>query len=129
MTSLNVPQLKISCSPQLVPWLQKQCISLAFTTYQTNRLFFIGCNKQGKVAAYERLFDKPMGMYAVNNSIYISTRYQIWRFENLLKPEEIYQQSDRLYIPRTAYTTPSWDFTEAHLCCTQPVPKELLNCL
>ncbi|MBC1241937.1 TIGR03032 family protein, partial [Nostoc sp. 2RC] len=40
-------------------------------------------------------FDKPMGMYAVNNSIYTSTRYQIWRFENLLKPKEIYQQSDR----------------------------------
>ncbi|MFN6474647.1 MAG: TIGR03032 family protein [Nostoc sp. SerVER01] len=105
MPSLSPPKLEINCSPHFIHWLQKQFISLAFTTYQTNRLFFIGCNEQGRVAAHERLFDKPMGMYASSNSIYVSTRYQIWRFENLLKPGEIYQQSDRLYIPRTAYTT------------------------
>ncbi|MEH2258541.1 TIGR03032 family protein [Nostoc sp.] len=101
----SAPKLEITCSPHLVPWLQTQFVSLAFTTYQTNRLFFIGCNSQGRVAAHERLFDKPMGMYASKNSIYLSTRYQIWRFENLLASGEIYQQSDRLYIPRTAYTT------------------------
>lgn len=105
MTLPSLPQLEITCSPQLIAWLQSQCISLAFTTYQTNRLFFIGCTHQSMIAAHERLFDKPMGMYAVNDSIYVSTRYQIWRFENVLAPEEIYQQSDRLYIPRTAYTT------------------------
>ncbi|MBW4641511.1 MAG: TIGR03032 family protein [Goleter apudmare HA4340-LM2] len=105
MSSSSVPKLEINCSPQLAGWLQTQGISLAFTTYQTNRLFFIGCNKQGRIAAHERLFDKPMGMYAVNDTVYVSTRYQIWRFENLLAPGEIYQQSDRLYIPRTAYTT------------------------
>jgi protein O-GlcNAc transferase len=105
MPSSSAPKLEINCSPHFISWLQRQFISLAFTTYQTNRLFFIGCNDQGKIAAHERLFDKPMGMYAVNNSIYVSTRYQIWRFENLLAPGEIYQQSDCLYIPRTAYTT------------------------
>jgi uncharacterized protein (TIGR03032 family) len=114
MPSSSAPKLEINCSPHFIPWLQTQFISLAFTTYQTNRVFFIGCNEQGGVAARERLFDKPMGMYASNNSIYVSTRYQIWRFENLLKPGEIYQQSvdaerlvarHRLYIPRTAYTT------------------------
>ncbi|WP_414754408.1 TIGR03032 family protein [Anabaena sp. CCY 9910] len=105
MTLLTTSQCNISSSPQLAPWLKTQEISLAFTTYQTNRLFFIGCNDQGRVAAHERLFDKPMGMYAVNKSLYVSTRYQIWRFKNLLLPEEIYQQSDCLYIPRTAYTT------------------------
>ncbi|MBD2359281.1 DUF4915 domain-containing protein [Tolypothrix sp. FACHB-123] len=114
ISSENLPKLEINCSPQLACWLQTQGISLAFSTYQTNRLFFIGCNDQGKIAAHERLFDKPMGMYAVNNSIYVSTRYQIWRFENLLAPGEIYQQSvdakqlvarHCLYIPHTAYTT------------------------
>lgn len=103
--SAIAPKLQVSSSPHLVAWLQTQFVSLAFTTYQTNRLFLIGCNEQGRVAAHERLFDKPMGMYAANDSIYLSTRYQIWRFDNLLAPGEIYQQSDRLYIPRTAYTT------------------------
>ncbi|MBN3909064.1 MAG: TIGR03032 family protein [Nostoc sp. NMS1] len=105
MSSSSLPKLEIKCSPHLLTWLQTQSVSLAFTTYQTNRLFFIGCNEQGRIAAHERLFDKPMGMYASNNSIHLSTRYQIWRFENLLAPGETYQQSDCLYIPRKAYTT------------------------
>ncbi len=84
ISSSNLPKLKINCSPGLAGWLQTQGISLAFTTYQSNWLFFISCNQQGRIAASDRLFDKPMGMYAVNNSIYTSTRYQIWRFENLL---------------------------------------------
>ncbi|MEH2305398.1 MAG: DUF4915 domain-containing protein [Nostoc sp.] len=63
-------------------------------------MFFIGCNSQGRVAAKERLFDKPMRMYASNNSIHTSIYYQIWRFENLLVPGEIYQQSvDALVKP------------------------------
>ncbi|WP_242062141.1 TIGR03032 family protein [Nostoc punctiforme] len=105
MPSSTAPELEIKCSPHFILWLQTQFISLAFTTYQTNRLFFIGCNEQDRVTACERLFDKPMGMYASNNSIYVSTRYQIWRFENLLQSKETYHQSDRLYIPRQAYTT------------------------
>ncbi|PHJ71913.1 hypothetical protein VF03_19195 [Nostoc linckia z2] len=88
MPSSTAPELEIKCLPHFIPWLQTQFISLAFTTYQTNRLFFIGCNEQNRVSVKERLFDKPMGMYASNNSIYVSTRYQIWRFENLLKPGE-----------------------------------------
>ncbi|WP_445637749.1 DUF4915 domain-containing protein [Nostoc sp. DSM 114161] len=129
MPSSTAPELEIKYLRHFIPWLQTQFISLAFTTYQTNRLFFMGCNEQDRVSARERLFDKPMGIYASNNSIYVSTRYQIWRFENLLKPREIYQQSvdafaerlvraasptgeekrlvarHHLYIPRTAYTT------------------------
>ncbi|MBC1242130.1 DUF4915 domain-containing protein [Nostoc sp. 2RC] len=93
ISSSNLPKLKINCSPGLAGWLQTQGISLAFTTYQSNWLFFISCNQQGRIAASDRLFDKPMGMYAVNNSIYTSTRYQIWRFENLLTTKETYQQS------------------------------------
>lgn len=96
MSPLTVPKLEITCSRDFVPGLPTQFISLAFTTYQTNRLFFIGCNQQGRVAAQEQLFDKPMGMYGINNSLLASTRYQIWRFDNCLAPEEIYQQSDRL---------------------------------
>jgi hypothetical protein len=62
MPSSSAPKLEINCSAHFIPWLQTQFISLAFTTYQTNRVFFIGCNEQGRVAAYERLFDKPMGV-------------------------------------------------------------------
>jgi protein O-GlcNAc transferase len=75
------PTLEITASEQLADWLQSQQISFAFTTYQTNRLFFIGSN-HGRIAAKERLFDKPMGLYAEGTNLYMSTRSQIWRLDN-----------------------------------------------
>lgn len=100
----STPSLKIDASRQFTAWLAEQNLSLAFTTYQTNRLFFIGSNN-GRIAAHERLFDKPMGLYANGDRLYMSTRYQIWRCDNLLAPEETYQQCDRLYVPCTARVT------------------------
>jgi uncharacterized protein (TIGR03032 family) len=105
--------VEILGSPDLCNWLQQEQISLAFTTYQTNRLFLVGSKPNGRLAINERLFDKPMGLYAKDDSLYMSTRYQIWRFDNLLEPGNTYNECDseatppeyRLYIPRTAYTT------------------------
>lgn len=104
-STVSTPSLDITGSQQFTAWLTEQNFSLAFTTYQTNRLFLVGSKPNGRLAVNERLFDKPMGLYARDDSLYMSTRYQIWRFDNLLASGEIYNGCDRLYIPRTAYTT------------------------
>jgi uncharacterized protein (TIGR03032 family) len=92
-------------SPGLWQWLQDSGLSLAFTTYQTNRLFLVGCKPEGKLAVHERLFDKPMGLYAKGDSLYMATRYQIWQLENRLAAGETYQGADRLYVPCESKTT------------------------
>ncbi|EAW37357.1 hypothetical protein L8106_12695 [Lyngbya sp. PCC 8106] len=92
-------------SPDLAVWLTKQNLSLAFTTYQTNRLFFISSQTNGRLKFHERLFDKPMGLYATGDRLYMSTRYQLWQFDNLLEAGEKYGECDRLYVPRTSYIT------------------------
>jgi uncharacterized protein (TIGR03032 family) len=97
--------LKISASTNFTAWLAAQKLSVAFTTYQTNRLVFIGCKPNGRLSVHERLFDKPMGLYAAKDYLYMSSRYQIWRFDNLLQPGEKYEECDRLYVPRTAQIT------------------------
>lgn len=96
---------QIQSSPGLWQWLQESGLSLAFTTYQTNRLFLVGCKPEGKLAVHERLFDKPMGLYARGDSLYMSTRYQIWQLENRLAAGETYHGCDRLYVPSTSKTT------------------------
>ncbi|GET38406.1 TIGR03032 family protein [Microseira wollei] len=98
-------EFEVSISPDLTAWLATQNISLACTTYQTNRLIFIGHKSNGRLSIHERLFDKPMGLYGADDSLYMSTRYQIWRFDNCLAPGEKYGECDRLYIPRTAQIT------------------------
>ncbi|GKS68520.1 hypothetical protein W03_05240 [Nitrosomonas sp. PY1] len=92
-------------SEGLYQWLHSEQISFAFTTYQTNRLFLVGRKENGHLAVNERLFDKPMGLYASDESLYMATRYQIWQLENRLGQDEQYQACDRLYVPNRSYTT------------------------
>ncbi|MEM7591307.1 MAG: TIGR03032 family protein [Cyanobacteria bacterium P01_A01_bin.83] len=99
------PNLEITASPQFTSWLGSQKLSLAFTTYQTNRLFLVGSHNNGRLKVQERLFDKPMGLYVSREKLYMSTRYQLWQFNNLLAAGEKYGTCDRLYVPHTSYTT------------------------
>lgn len=99
------PAVQLVHSEGLAAWLQEQALSLAFTTYQTNRLFCLGLTSSGTVVAHERLLDKPMGLFAQDDRLYLSSRYQIWEFSNLLGPGETRQGCDRLYLPRHSHTT------------------------
>ena len=92
-------------SEHLYRWLDTEQISLAFTTYQTNRLFLVGRKENGHLAVNERLFDRPMGLYASDDTLTMATRYQIWQLENRLAKDEQHQGGDRLYVPSQSHTT------------------------
>ncbi|NEQ73973.1 MAG: TIGR03032 family protein [Okeania sp. SIO2C9] len=101
--------LEFTCSRHFLSWLQEQKVSLAFTTYQTNRLFLIGLKPNGQLSGFERLFDRAMGLWATPNHLYLSTRYQFWQFDNVLNPGQLYKGYDQLYVPRISYTTGDLD--------------------
>src|SRR5260370_39546014 len=50
-----------------------------------------------------------MGLWADGQTLWLSTLYQLWRFENLLRPGELYQGCDRLYVPKVGHTTGDLD--------------------
>lgn len=104
-TPNNPPAVTMQGSEHLYQWLENERISLAFTTYQTNRLFLVGRKENGHLAVNERLFDKPMGLYTRNESLFMATRYQIWQLENRLAKGEQHQGCDRLYVPSQSHTT------------------------
>ncbi|WP_013325559.1 TIGR03032 family protein [Gloeothece verrucosa] len=97
--------LNLACSSEFADWLTQQHLSLAFTTYQTNRLLFLGSSLEGRLKVHERLLDKPMGLFGNTERLYLSTRYQIWEFQNILSEEETYNEADCLFVPRSAYFT------------------------
>ncbi|BCS95689.1 TIGR03032 family protein [Desulfoluna limicola] len=101
--------LSITGSPGLPEWLVARNISLAFTTCQTSRLFFLGVNEKGHLSASERHYDYATGLCLRDDSLFLATRYQIWRFENVLEPGQRFKGHDRLYIPREAITTGDLD--------------------
>ncbi|MEO8606099.1 MAG: TIGR03032 family protein, partial [bacterium] len=103
------PPLSITTSRHFLTWLHDARLSLAFTTYQTNRLFFIGLKPDGTLSAFERSFDRPMGLTATAERLYLSTRWQIWRFDDALPPGGEHNGYDRVYVPRQAHTTGDLD--------------------
>jgi len=94
------PHLEISGSRQFTSWLAAQPLSLAFTTYQAGKVFWIGLQPNGQLSVFERTFERCMGLTVHGNSLYLSTLYQLWRFENSLSPGESYEGYDAVYVPQ-----------------------------
>ena len=105
----NEPWIEITSSRDFPAFLAEQQISLAFTTYQAGKLFLLGRHPAGRLAVFERTFDRCMGLWADGQTLWMSSRCQLWRFENALRPGEMYQGHDRLYVPRAGYTTGDLD--------------------
>jgi uncharacterized protein (TIGR03032 family) len=98
-------EVAMAGSAGLWDWLNEQNVSLAFTTYQSNRLFLLGRKPGGRLAVNERLFDKPMGLCFDGDTLHMGCRYQIWQLENRLAPGQEHHGHDRLYVPSLAHTT------------------------
>jgi uncharacterized protein (TIGR03032 family) len=109
MTDTNFIPTEIMGSRQLPHWLAEQNVSLAFTTYQTGKLFLIGSQPDQRLWIFERTFNRAMGLYGTSSSLYLSSLYQLWRFENALEPGQIHEGCDRLYVPQMGYITGDLD--------------------
>jgi uncharacterized protein (TIGR03032 family) len=105
------PAFEITTSRQFLSWLNEQKLSLAFSTYQIGKLFSLGLKANDELAVFERSFNRCMGLCPSANGrgFYLSSLYQIWRFENSLSPGEQADGFDALYIPQLGFTTGDCD--------------------
>lgn len=111
--------LELNASRQFTPWLFEQNLSLAFTTYQAGKLFFIGLQSSGQLSVFERTFERCMGLYAQDSSLYMSSLYQLWRFENILQPGQVHNNYDAVYLPQVSYVTGDLDIHDIALSNSQ----------
>ncbi len=123
--------LDITSSRQFPEWLAEQRVSLAFTTYQTGKLFLIGLQSGDRLSLFERTFNRVMGLYATSHSLYLSSLFQLWRLENALEPGQDYQGYDRLYVPQVGYTTGDLDIHDIALDANDQIlfVNTLFGCL
>ena len=102
-------KLEISGSRQFVSWLAETNLSLAFTTYQTGKVFLIGLQPTGRLSIFERTFNRCMGLALTDTGFYMSSLYQLWRFENILQEGQAFDGYDRVYLPINGHTTGDLD--------------------
>lgn len=99
-----------SVSSGFVSLLMQLDISLAVSSYQSGKFYLLGCNPEGGLMINERLFAKAMGIAASKDVLLLATQFQIQRFENVLNPRELINNTyDACYVPRITYTTGALD--------------------
>lgn len=93
---------------RLLPnWLAQHKVSLAFTTYHANRIFFIGLSAKGQLSLSAQTLPRCMGLWASPDAqtLYLSHLYQVLRYASTPDPELTKKGIDRMYVPRHAFTT------------------------
>ena len=98
-------------------WLYDQQCSLAFTTYQRGRLFFVGLREDGALWVQERFFEHSQGLWADGEDIWLATYSQLWNLKNALPSGTASRDdhADRLYCPRVSYVTGALDIHDIGL--------------
>jgi uncharacterized protein (TIGR03032 family) len=109
MTSTTAPLLEINTSRQFTHWMAEQQLSLALTTYQAGKLFLLGLQPDGRLSVFERTFNRCLGLWADGQTMWMSSLYQMWRFENVIEPGNNVSGYDRLFVPQVGYTTGDLD--------------------
>ncbi|MBO6703742.1 MAG: TIGR03032 family protein [Pseudomonadales bacterium] len=99
--------LELTTTRHFTSWLAAQKVSLMFTTYEAGKLFSIGLQTDGRLSIFERTMPRCMGLYVTADAqtLYLSTLYQIWRFEQINRQEQNYQGFDGVYLPQSSSVT------------------------
>jgi uncharacterized protein (TIGR03032 family) len=107
-TTGSTPDRKFSilASPYFSRWLAEVDASLAFSTYQLGKIFFLGLKEGGQLSVFERTFNRCMGLWSDTQTLWLASAFQLWRLENMLPADSRTDDGcDRLFVPQLAITT------------------------
>lgn len=125
-------RLAFTGSRQFISWLTEHQLSLSFSTYQAGKLFFVGLSHDQELSVFERTFARCMGigLDPETQALWVANLYQIWRFENALKPGQNHQGYDRVYVPQVGFTTGDVDAHDIAVDQQGPIfVNTLFSCL
>ncbi len=102
----------LTTSRGFTSWLARVGGSIAFTTYQAGKIFFVGLKPDGSQSIHERTFARCMGLAVSDDTrtLLLATHYQLYRFDNILPPgQATAEKSDAVYVPRQSWITGDLD--------------------
>lgn len=118
------PWVNVLGSRHWLDFLAECRLSVAFSTYQTGKIFFVGRKPDNALSIFERTFNHCMGLWASpdGQTLWLAAKYQLWRFERAVAEAVPHRSGtavegdtsgdgwsrrdhDVVYIPRVGYTT------------------------
>ena len=97
----------LTTSRHFPEWLARAGATLAFTTYQAGKVFFVGLQSNGRLAIFERTFARCMGIgfSADARSFALATQFQVLRFDNILPTGATQEGHDAVFAPHAGWVT------------------------
>jgi uncharacterized protein (TIGR03032 family) len=104
-TFLQLRDYQYAFSSGLEGWLAQENTSLLLTMNGKN-VFALGRKPNGQITLDDYDCEHAFALATANSqSVYLFTRYQIWRMENALPPGQLTDSGqDRLFVPKSAHT-------------------------
>ena len=119
VTAPPAPEEKfaLTSSRHFPEWLARMGASLAFTTYQAGKVFFIGLKAEGRLAVFERTFARCMGLGVSADArvLVLATQYQLIRFDNVVPKGAMHGEHDAVFAPHVAWITGDVDVHDVAL--------------
>lgn len=104
------PRLEITTSRQFASWLAEAGASLAFTTYQSGKIFLIGTQADGsRIAVFERTIERPMGLAFDGRRLVVASMIQITTFVEAARGVPTTDGTDAVFVPQVAHYTGDLD--------------------
>ena len=115
--SVKEQKNKYTFSGGLPAWLASNKMSIATTSYQSGKLYFIGANPKGGIMIHERFYRKAMGLSSPKpGTLMMASLYQTIRFENVIKAGELANEVfDACFVPRKMWITGELDLHDIGL--------------
>ena len=103
----------IGVSRGLRNWLVANDTSLAVSSYQSGRLLLVGAMPNGNVSVHQQTYTRAMGLCWSSDHLFLASRTEIWRLENVLRTGELKDSSfDAQLVPRSIHFTGDIDVHE-----------------
>jgi uncharacterized protein (TIGR03032 family) len=117
MATERVPVFTLTTSRGFPAWLGLFGGSVAFTTYQGNKVFFLGLKPDLTLSVSERSFPRSMGLAVSTDArtFFLATEVQIYRFDNNLAPGDLEGDADAVYAPHRTWITGDVDIHDMGL--------------
>ncbi|GJD93596.1 TIGR03032 family protein [Methylobacterium iners] len=126
------PPLAITTSRQFVSWLAEAGASLAFTTYQSGKVFLVGTQAGGsKLSVFERSIERPMGLAFDGRRLVLASMIQITTFVDAANGVLTSDGTDAVFVPQVAHYTGDVDAHDVAIDATGRIvfANTLFSCL
>lgn len=111
----SATRLELVGTRLFAPWLGEARASLAFTTYQAGKLFLVGVGPDRRLTIQTRNFPRCMGLgTGPGGTLWMSSLFQLWRFENFLEPGQKRNGHDAVMVPVAGFSTGDIDIHDIH---------------